>query len=54
MKTAAVFVHGLWLNGAEFSLLRGRLSHLTQIVRNPKLLRTLMLMNGKFSCPHGR
>lgn len=26
MKTAAVFVHGLWLNGAEFALLRRRLA----------------------------
>lgn len=26
MKTAAVFVHGLWLNGAEFTLLRRRLA----------------------------
>ena len=26
MKTAAIFVHGLWLNGAEFSLLRRRLT----------------------------
>lgn len=26
MKSAAVLVHGLWLNGAEFSLLRGRLA----------------------------
>ena len=26
MKTAAIFVHGLWLNGAEFSLLRRRLA----------------------------
>ena len=26
MKSAAVFVHGLWLNGAEFSLLRRRLA----------------------------
>ena len=25
MKSAAVFVHGLWLNGAEFTLLRRRL-----------------------------
>jgi pimeloyl-ACP methyl ester carboxylesterase len=25
VKTAAVFVHGLWLNGAEFTLLRRRL-----------------------------
>ncbi len=27
MKTAAVFVHGLWLNGAEFTVLRRRLAH---------------------------
>jgi pimeloyl-ACP methyl ester carboxylesterase len=26
MRTAAVFVHGLWLNGAEFTLLRRRLA----------------------------
>lgn len=26
MKTAAIFVHGLWLNGAEFTLLRRRLA----------------------------
>lgn len=26
MKSAAVFVHGLWLNGAEFTLLRRRLA----------------------------
>jgi pimeloyl-ACP methyl ester carboxylesterase len=26
MKTAAVFVHGLWLNGAEFTLLRRRVA----------------------------
>ena len=26
MKTAAVFVHGLWLNGAEFTLMRRRLA----------------------------
>ena len=26
VKTAAVFVHGLWLNGAEFTLLRRRLA----------------------------
>lgn len=26
MKAAAIFVHGLWLNGAEFSLLRRRLT----------------------------
>ena len=26
MKTAAVYVHGLWLNGAEFTLLRRRLA----------------------------
>jgi len=26
MKTAAVFVHGLWLNGAEFALMRRRLA----------------------------
>src|SRR5262245_17760286 len=25
-KTAAVFVHGLWLNGAEFTLMRRRLA----------------------------
>jgi pimeloyl-ACP methyl ester carboxylesterase len=27
VKTAAVFVHGLWLNGAEFTVLRRRLAH---------------------------
>src|SRR5262245_57048696 len=26
IKTAAVFVHGLWLNGAEFTLLRRRIA----------------------------
>jgi pimeloyl-ACP methyl ester carboxylesterase len=26
MKTAAVFVHGLWLNGAEFTLMRRRIA----------------------------
>lgn len=26
-RTSVVFVHGLWLNGAEFSLLRRRLAH---------------------------
>jgi pimeloyl-ACP methyl ester carboxylesterase len=26
MKTAAVYVHGLWLNGAEFTLMRRRLT----------------------------
>jgi pimeloyl-ACP methyl ester carboxylesterase len=26
MKTAAIYVHGLWLNGAEFTLLRSRLA----------------------------
>ena len=32
------------------SLLRGRLSHLKQIVRNPKLLRTLMLTSVLITC----
>jgi pimeloyl-ACP methyl ester carboxylesterase len=32
MTTAAVFVHGLWLNGAEFTLLRRRLARAQGIV----------------------
>lgn len=32
MTTAAVFVHGLWLNGAEFTLLRRRLARAQGVV----------------------